>query len=375
MVFPPPPVDTIDWNNVGFKVREVNGHVSSTYSMSTGQWTKPQFVQDPFLRIHGMAPALNYGQQCYEGLKALRNPDDKSIHIFRPDANAKRMQHSARYVAMPEVPEELFLEAVHLAVAKNAEFVPPHASGASMYIRPLLLGSSAQLGLNPPEEYTFLVYVLPVGVYHGVHTVDCLVLENFDRAAPEGTGSAKVGGNYAPVLIHSEAARKEGYGITLHLDSKSRTCIDEFSTSGFLAIKYGKTADEKTKLVVADSKSVIKSVTSNSVQQIAKDMGWDVEVRSIAFEECAEFDEVMAAGTAAALVPIKSITRKSTDTKIQYKYGDENPEGVMTLLNTLKGIQAGRLEDKHGWRQQVAAPKPEDAADEPTNGVDAVNAL
>jgi branched-chain amino acid aminotransferase len=311
--------------------------------MSTGKWTAPEFVADPFLRIHGMAPALNYGQQCYEGLKALRNPDNKSIHIFRPDANARRMQNSARFVAMPEVPEELFLEAVHLAVARNAEFVPPSESGASMYIRPLLFGSSAQLGLNPPEEYTFLVrhlrrrggsklmlmraqvYVLPVGVYHGVHTVDCLVLENFDRAAPEGTGSAKVGGNYAPVLIHSEAARKEGYGITLHLDSKTRTYIDEFSTSGFLAIKYGKTEGEKTKMLVADSKNVIKSITSNSVQQIAKDMGWEVEVRPIRFEECEGFDEVMAAGTAAALVPIKSITRKSTDTKIVYKYGDENP--------------------------------------------------
>lgn len=114
-------------------------------------------MTDPFLRIHAMAPGLNYGQQCYEGLKALRNPDDKSIHIFRPDANAKRMQYSAKFVAMPEVPVEVFEKAVNLAVARNAEFVPPHASGASMYIRPLMFGSSAQLGLNPPEEYTFLV--------------------------------------------------------------------------------------------------------------------------------------------------------------------------------------------------------------------------
>lgn len=114
-------------------------------------------MTSPYLSIHAMAPALNYGQQCYEGLKALRNPDDRSIHIFRPDANARRMQNSARFVALPEVPEELFLRCTHLAIAKNAEFVPPHASGASMYIRPLLFGSSAQLGLNPPEEYTFLV--------------------------------------------------------------------------------------------------------------------------------------------------------------------------------------------------------------------------
>jgi branched-chain amino acid aminotransferase len=169
------------------------------------------------------------------------------------------------------------------------------------------------------------VYVIPVGVYHGINPVDCLVCENFDRAAPEGTGSSKIGGNYAPVLVHSEAARKEGYGITLHLDAKTRTHIDEFSTSGFLAIRYPKKGEGKTKLIVADSKSVIKSVTSISCQQIAKDLGWEVEVRPVKFEECAEFDEVMAAGTAASLVPIKSIFRKSTGTKFTYDYGDSNP--------------------------------------------------
>jgi branched-chain amino acid aminotransferase len=135
----------------------VNGHVETTYSHTTGKWTPPEFVTNPYLNIHAMAPGLNYGQQCYEGLKALRNPDDQSIHIFRPDQNAKRMQNSARFVAMPEIPEELFLQCTHLAVAKNAVFVPPNSSGASMYIRPLLFGSSAMLGLNPPDEYTFLV--------------------------------------------------------------------------------------------------------------------------------------------------------------------------------------------------------------------------
>ncbi|KAL7272810.1 hypothetical protein RUND412_004372 [Rhizina undulata] len=352
MLFPPEPTTSIDWSNIGFKVREVNGHVESSYNVNTGVWTKPTFVTSPFLSIHGMAPALNYGQQCYEGLKAFRSQDDKSINIFRPDMNAKRMAHSASFVAMPAPPEELFLEAVHLAVGKNAEFVPPAATGASMYIRPLLFGSCAQLGLNPPDEYLFVVYVLPVGVYHGIHPVDCLILENFDRAAPEGTGSAKVGGNYAPVLIHSEAARKEGYGITLHLDSQTRTYIDEFSTSGFLGIR--KDGDE-TVLVVPDSKNVIRSVTSNSIQQIARDFGWKVEVRPVKFEECNNFVEVMAAGTAAALVPIKSITMKSNDTKIKY-CGDEPGPHVVKLLNALKGIQQGKIEDKWGWLQKVAEP-------------------
>ncbi|TGZ76765.1 branched-chain amino acid aminotransferase II [Ascodesmis nigricans] len=374
MVFPPPPTSAIDWSNVGFKVREVNGHVETTYSVHTKQWTPLRFVADPFLRIHGMAPGLNYGQQCYEGLKAMRTPDNKQINIFRPDQNAKRMQDSARFVAMPTVPEDVFLKAVDMAVGRNAEFVPPHETGAGMYVRPLLFGSSAQLGLSPPEEYTFVVFVMPTGVYHGVHPVDCLLLENFDRAAPEGTGSAKIGGNYAPVLIHSEAARNAGYNITLHVDSQTRTYIDEFSTSGFLAIKYS--PEGKTKLVISDSKNIIRSVTASSVEQIAKDIGWETERRLIRFEECAEFDEVMAAGTAASLVPVKSITRKSTDTKYQYKYGDENPEGFLTLLNTLKGIQFGKLEDKHGWRFEVSEPKFEEGEGTADEGdVNAIQAL
>jgi branched-chain amino acid aminotransferase len=256
----------------------VNGHIESHYSVKTGQWSEPEFVADPYLRLHGMAPGLNYGMQCYEGLKAFRDPSDSRINIFRPDQNAKRMQHSASYISIPEVPVDHFLKCCRLAVGLNAEFVPPHASGAAMYVRPLLFGSSAQLGLNPPEEYTFLVFVLPTGVYHGTAPVKALILEDFDRAAPEGTGSAKVGGNYAPVLRHSEKAYKAGYGITLHLDSKTRTEIDEFSTSGFIGAKK---EGEGYTIVVPDSKNVIRSVTSDSVCQIAQSFGWKVEKRSV----------------------------------------------------------------------------------------------
>jgi branched-chain amino acid aminotransferase len=298
MVFPPPPVNTIDWNNIGFKVREgiytphsaiyyhdsltfptVNGHIESHYSVKTSVWSKPEYITDPFLRLHGMAPALNYGQQAYEGMKAFRSPNNE-ITIFRPKRNAARLAHSASFVSIPPVPESVFQECVHAAVSLNAEYVPPHETGAAMYIRPLIFGSSAQLGLNPPEEYTFCVYVLPVGVYHGVHPVKALILEDFDRAAPDGTGSAKVGGNYAPVLRWSDKARNEGYGITLHLDSKTRSEIDEFSTSGFIGVKKD---GEDITLVVPDSKNVISSVTSDSVLDIAKSFGWKTERRSVSF--------------------------------------------------------------------------------------------
>ena len=194
------------------------------------------------------------------------------------------MQHSATFVSMPAVPADLFERACALAVARNAEFVPPHETGAAMYIRPLLLGSSAQLGLNPPEEYTFCVFVMPTGVYHGAKPVDAVILERFDRAAPHGTGSAKIGGNYAPVLRWSEKAKQDGFGITLHLDSRSHTVIDEFSTSGFIGVKAKGDVDAPgadVTLIVPDSQNVIKSVTSDSACRLAESLGWKVECREV----------------------------------------------------------------------------------------------
>lgn len=224
-----------------------------------------------------MAPGLNYGQQVMEGLKAFRTPKG-DIQVFRPTKNAARMQYSSEFVSIPPPPTDIFVEAVHAAVALNSEFVPPFETGASLYIRPLVFGSSAQLGLSPPEDYTLCVYVVPTGVYHGVHPVKALILEDFDRAAPNGTGSAKLGGNYAPVLRHSDKARAEGYGITLHLDSQTRSEVDEFSTAGFIGVK---SEGDKVTVVVPDSKNVIDSVTSDSVVEIAKSAGYTVEKRSV----------------------------------------------------------------------------------------------
>lgn len=334
----------------------MNGHIECHYSVKTGNWSSPKFVKSPFLPIHGLAPGLNYGQQAYEGIKAFRMPSDDSIAIFRPSQNAARLAHSASFIAIPPVPEALFLQCCHLAVGLNAEYVPPNYTGASLYIRPFIFGSSAQLGLNPPEEYTFCVFVLPVGVYHGVRPVAALILEDFDRAAPEGTGTAKVGGNYAPVLKWSEKAGKEGFGITLHLDSKTRTEIDEFSTSAFVGVKQD---GDKYTIVVPDSKNVIASVTADSVCQLAKSFGWTVEIRSIKYEELPEFTEVIAAGTAAALVPIKSITMKRKGDKFTYQNESDEPGPAFTkLLTTYKAIQLGKTKDIYGWLDPVQkAPK------------------
>ena len=236
------------------------------------------------------------GQQAFEGMKgsdfldpdfertshkacpaAYRSPDNK-IQIFRPDFHASRMAYSAAFVSIPPLPESHFQNCVHLAVAQNAVYVPPHETEALLYIRPVVFGSSAEIALCPPEEFTFCVYVQPGNSYHGIRPLDALILEGFDRAAPNGTGTAKVGGNYAPVMRWSGKARSEGYGITLHLDSKTQTEIDEFSTSGFVGVRSQ--GDDHT-LVVPNSLSVIESVTSDSCLQVAKSLGWKVEKRSV----------------------------------------------------------------------------------------------
>ena len=350
----------------------VNGHIESHYSVKTGKWTEPEFIEDPYLRIHGMAPGLNYGQQAFEGIKAFRLPGDDQIAIFRPAQNGERMAHSAEVVSIPPVPNPHFIKCCHLAVALNAEHVPPHRTGAAMYIRPLVFGSCAQLGLSPPEEYTFCVFVLPVGVYHGVNPVSALVLEEFDRTAPEGTGNAKLGGNYAPVLKWSEKARNNGFGITLHLDSGTRTIVDEFSTSGFIGVKQ---EGEQFTLAVPDSKSVIKSVTSDSACEIAKSFGWKVERRPIRYEELPEFTEIMAAGTAAGLVPIKSITMRSRNDKFLYQGGADEPgPACVKILTKLKGIQQGKVKDEFGWLEYVKEPTdfPRKSA---VNGVEVMNGV
>lgn len=343
----PQPSSAVDWPNLSFAVNEVNGHVQSIFK--DGAWGPLEFVKEPFLRVSIMSPALNYGQQCFEGLKAFRCKDGH-IRIFRPDENAKRMRHSADMAAMPGVPDELFLDAVKMAALKNAEFVPPYELGQAMYLRPLLMGTGAQLALMPPNEFTFLVAATPVANLYsasGAKPIDALIVEDFDRAAPAGTGSAKLGGNYAPVFSHAAKARQAGFPITLHLDSKTRTHVDEFSTSNFLGLK---TSGEETTLVVPESTSILKSVTTKSVVELAKSFGWDVEKRAVPVEEISEFSEIMSVGTAAVISPIKSVTYQG---KKLVQLSEECGPGSQRVLKALRAIQTGDAEDTFGWNYLV----------------------
>jgi branched-chain amino acid aminotransferase len=211
-------------------------------------------------------------------LSAYRNPEGQ-ILVFRPADHAKRLQVSCAAIAIPLIPETVFLQCVYLALARNAEFVPPHDSEAAMYVRPLAFGSDAFFAVSAGQSYKFCVFVQPFTAYHGVKPVKALVLDEVDRAAPLGVGHVKVGGNYAPVLRWSDQAKAEGYSLTLHLDSRTHAEIDEFSTSGFIGVK--RAGQEQYTLVVPDSKSVLRSVTSMSVLDLARSFGWNIEVRPV----------------------------------------------------------------------------------------------
>ena len=267
------------------------------------------------------------------------------------------MMRSLAFVSIPPVPEEKFLGCINMAVALNTSYVPPHGASAALYIRPIIFGTSATLGLASPDQYTFCVYVTPVGVAYGVNAVQALILENYDRVAPEGTGPAKVGGNYSPLVRHIEKAKASDYGILLHLDSQSRTEIDEFSMAGFVGIKKGGDSNSYT-VVVPYPKRTIESVTSDSVCEIARDLDWSIEHRTVTYEELPSFCEVLAVGTAGMLVPIKSITRKSTNDVLSYNDGSDEPGPCCAkFLSILKDVQQGKIEDRFGWCTKVTEVK------------------
>ncbi|KAG0271277.1 hypothetical protein BGZ95_000920 [Linnemannia exigua] len=263
---------------------------------------------------------------------------------------------------MAPVPEDLFVEACERAVANNLEFVPPYGSGGALYLRPLLLGTGPEIGLYPAPEFTFIVMVIPVGNFYkgGVSPVDCLVVETFDRAAPLGTGAAKLGGNYAPVLKHSSDAKARGYPITLHLDSKTHTNVDEFSTSNFVALTAPSSSSSSSEeeaqptFCAPESPSILNSVTKQSLVQLAKSFGWQVENRVIPFSEVTDnrFQEIAACGTAAVITPVKSIERGGVKTMIgNAKTQASIGPGFLRLFTAMRGIQNGDLEDPYGWMQ------------------------
>ncbi len=337
----------IDWANLSFGYRKTSYNVRCTYR--DGKWGEIEVSDSEYLNIHIAATALHYGQEIFEGLKAFRGKDGK-IRIFRLDANGQRIRRSAEGILMEPVPEELFRKMVTKVVELNADFVPPYGSGASLYIRPLEIGMSARVGVKPADEYMFIVLVTPVGPYfkEGFKPTNICIMRDYDRVAPKGTGRWKVGGNYAASLAAGEKAHELGYSAVLYLDPREKKYLDECGPANFFAIKDGK-------YITPESESILPSVTNDSLKQLARDMGIEVECRHILLEELDDITEAAACGTAAVASPVAEIDDLDTGKKYVVSTNGEAGPVTTALYNKLRAIQLGEEDDIHGWNTIVNA--------------------
>jgi branched-chain amino acid aminotransferase len=338
-------MENINWSELGFSYMKTNGNVRCEYH--NGSWGNLEWHTDEYINMHMAATCLHYGQEAFEGLKAFRGVDGK-IRIFRLEENAKRLASSCRGICMPELPEGLFEEAVIMAVKNNIDFIPPYGSGASLYIRPVLFGYTAQVGVNPAKDYMLIVFVTPVGPYFkgGFSTNPYVITRKYDRSAPLGTGIYKVGGNYAASLAAHQEAHDKGYSSEFYLDAKEKKYIDECGAANFFGIK-------DNTYITPKSSSILPSITNKSLMQIAEDLGLKVERRPISIDELETFEEAGACGTAAVISPIQRLD--DLDNNKSYVFSkDGKPGPVCTMLyNKLRAIQNGEAEDIHGWNTIV----------------------
>ena len=331
----------LDWGNIPFGYIKTDYNIRSYYR--NGKWGQLEVSESERVDLHMASVVLHYGQEAFEGLKAFRGKDGK-IRLFRWEENAKRMQRSAAGILMPEIPVEMFKEAIFKAIKMNAKFVPPYGSGASLYLRPVLFGSGYGVGVKPADEYIFIVFVTPVGPYfkEGFKPVDMLLVHDFDRAAPLGTGHIKVGGNYASGLTAMKLAHDEGCANVIFLDAKEKKYIDECGPANFFGIR-------NNTYITPKSPSILPSITNNSLEVLAKSIGMKVERRQVPLEELSTFEEVGACGTAAVISPIGKIIDYKT--KKEYVYSEDKKSGEIStkLYETLVGVQNGDLTDDYGW--------------------------
>lgn len=331
----------INWSELSFSYIPTDYNVRCTFK--DGKWGEIEVSDSEYIPLHMSSVCLHYGQEAFEGLKAFRGKDGK-IRIFRMDQNAKRFIRTADRMLMAPLPEEKFCEMVRKVVKLNERFIPPYGTGASLYIRPLEIGISPKIGVNPASEFLVVMFVTPVGPYFkdGFKPIEVCISREYDRVAPKGTGSIKVGGNYGASLLAGKKTHDLGYSNLLYLDPKEKKYIDECGAANFYGIK-GNT------YVTPMSESILPSITNMSLQEIAKDLGMTVEKRNIPLEELTEFDEVGACGTAAVCSPIGRID--DLDTGLSYIYSKDNTPGPVTttFYNTIRAIQYGEAPDDHNW--------------------------
>lgn len=334
----------IDWSKLGFDYIKTDLRYLSVWR--EGAWQAGKLTEDNVLHISEGSTALHYGQQCFEGLKAYRCKDG-SINLFRPDQNALRMQRSCDRLLMPGVPTDMFIEACQQVVKANERFVPPYGSGGALYLRPFVIGVGDNIGVRTAPEFIFSVFCIPVGPYFkGGMTPHKFAVSGYDRAAPNGTGAAKVGGNYAASLMPGLDAKKRGFADAIYLDPVTHSKIEEVGSANLFAITH----DDK--FITPKSASVLPGITRLSLMQLAKErLGLEVIEGDVFIDQLDQYKEAGACGTAAVITPIGGIEHQGK----LHVFHSETEVGPVTqkLYDELIGIQTGTVEAPEGWIVKV----------------------
>ena len=331
----------IDWGSIGF------GYIPTDYRyvshFKDGKWDEGALTTDPNVTLNECACVFQYAQTVFEGLKAYTT-EDGHIVTFRPDLNAERLSNSAKRLEMPPFPQERFIEAVTETVKANDAYVPPYGSGATLYVRPYLMGTNPVIGVKPADEYQFRILTTPVGPYFkgGAKPITIRVTD-FDRAAPHGTGHIKAGLNYAMSLHAIMDAHRQGYDENMYLDSATRTKVEETGGANFLFVTKDNT------VVTPKSNSILPSITRRSLIYVAEHyLGLKVEEREVYLDEVKDFAECGLCGTAAVISPVGKIVDHGRE--ICFPSGmEEMGPTTKKLYETLTGIQMGRIEAPEGW--------------------------
>ena len=335
----------IDWANLGFGYMTTDYRYVANYK--NGAWDKGGLTDDPTVTLNECAGIFHYCQEIFEGLKAYTT-EDGHIVTFRPDLNASRLADSARRLEMPVFPEDRFVDAVQKVVEANAAYVPPYGSGATLYIRPYMMGTNPVIGVKPADEYQFRMFCTPVGPYFkgGAKPITIRV-SDYDRAAPCGTGNIKAGLNYAMSLHAIVTAHADGFDENMYLDPKTRTKVEETGGANFIFV----TKDNK--LVTPKSDSILPSITRRSLVYVAEHyLGMEVEHREVYFDEVKDFAEAGLCGTAAVISPIGKIVDHGKEILIPSGMEEMGPV-TKKLYDTLTGIQMGRIEAPEGWIKRI----------------------
>lgn len=335
----------IDWGKLGFSYMKTDYRYVSYFK--DGKWDEGKLVTDDSITLNECACVFQYCQACFEGLKAYTTKDGRIVS-FRPDMNAQRMAESARRLVMPPFPEERFIEAVRALVKANKDYVPPFGSGATLYIRPFMIGSNSVIGVKPADEFEFRMFCTPVGPYFkgGAKPIVLRVCD-YDRAAPRGTGHIKAGLNYAMSLFAGMEAHAEGYAENMYLDPATRTKVEETGGANFIFITKDGT------FVTPKSDSILPSITRRSLMVVAeKYLGMKVEQREVLLSEVPEFAECGLCGTAAVISPVGKIVDHGKEICFPSGMAEMGP-WTKKLYDTLTGIQMGVIEGPEGWVDTV----------------------